>query len=192
MNDLLSDCALGKPTIAAAMLILAAGLAGCAGTAPAPVSVAVDGRASGDELRPAAPLEYYQMLQRMSGPQLNRERQMLAALPGTPLNHLRMALLLGHPRAQQDLPKALGLLDGVLKAGDSAAVGLHPLARLLADSYSERIRLDVQIDRQGQQLKESQRKAAELQDKIDSLAEIERSLPQRPRAARPAGGAAER
>ncbi|NJD25463.1 MAG: permease [Betaproteobacteria bacterium] len=190
MTDALSDRALRGLAITAVLLSLVGSLTGCAGGAP--VSATVSGSAGGDELRPAAPLEYYQMLQRMTGAQLARERQMLAALPGTPLNNLRMAMLLGHPRAQQDLPKALALLDGVLKSSDPAAVALQPLARLLADACSERLRLDTQLDKQGQQLKESQRRVVELQEKIDSLAEIERSLPQRPRQTRPAAGAAER
>ena len=58
----------------------------------------------------------------------------------------------------------------------------HPLARQVADNYQERLKLESQLDRQGQQLKESQRKASELQDKLDSLADIERTLTPRPRA----------
>jgi uncharacterized protein with von Willebrand factor type A (vWA) domain len=111
----------------------------------------------------------------------------LAALPASPNTQLRSAMVLGHPRGPLDLPKAIGLLDGVLKSADPAAVALQPLARLLADNYAERQRLETQLERQAQQLKESQRKAAELQDKIDSLADIERTLPQRPRTTRPAG-----
>ena len=55
-------------------------------------------------------------------------------------------------------------------------------------SPSQRQRLESQLDKQAQQLKDSQRKVSELQDKIDSLADIERTLPQRPRTTRPAGG----
>lgn len=100
-------------------------------------------------------------------------------------------MVLGHPRGPQELPKAIALLDGVLKSTDPSAVALQPLARLMIDNYIERQRQDVWSDKQGQQLKESQRKVIELQEKIDSLADIERTLPQRPRAPRPAvsGGA---
>ena len=132
------------------------------------------------------PSAYYQMLQRMTPAQINRERSVLAALPPTPNTQVRTAMVLGHPRGQQDLAKALALLEGVLKSADPAALGLHPLARLLADNYAERQKLETQLEKQGQQLKDSQRKAVELQEKIDSLAEIERTLPQRPRATRPA------
>ena len=96
-------------------------------------------------------------------------------------------MVLGHPRGQTDLARALTLLEAVLKSTDTGAVGLHPLVRLLADNYGERQKLEGQLEKQGQQLKDSQRKVSELQEKIDDLADIERTLPQRPRATRPAG-----
>lgn len=146
-----------------------------------------------DDSGQAPVLAYYQMLAKMSPAELGRERSVLAALSPTPNTHLRLAMLLGHPRAPQDIGKAIALLDGILKASDAPAVSLHPLARLLADNYLERQRQDSQLDRQtGQlerqaaQLKDSQRKTVELQEKIDGLADIERTLPQRSRQLRSA------
>lgn len=107
---------------------------------------------------------------------------MLAAQPATPNIQIRQAMLLGHPRSGLDSGRALALLEGLLKSTDPAAVELQPLARLLADQYAERLRLDSQLDRQGGQLKESQRKAQELQEKLDSLADIERTLTPPPRS----------
>ncbi|MCH2222005.1 MAG: permease, partial [Dechloromonas sp.] len=98
-----------------------------------------------------------------------------------------MAMLLGHPRVQQDLNRGLALLDSVLKSSDPAAVPFQPLARQVADNYLERVKLENQLDRQGQQLKDSQRKASELQDKLDSLADIERTLTPRQRSGKPDG-----
>ena len=171
----------------AALLML---LAGCAATPPTATPSAVmptTPAAVSDDAGALPALAYYQMLQRMTPAQINRERLVLAALPSTPNTQVRTAMVLGHPRGQQDLTKALALLEGVLKSTDPAALGLHPLARLLADSYAERQKLETQLEKQGQQLKDSQRKVIELQEKIDSLAEIERTLPQRPRATRPGG-----
>lgn len=166
-------------------------LAGCASAPPAAVAPPANGASlSVEDAGPVSALTYYQTLQRMTPAQINRERMVLAALPGTPNTQVRTAMVLGYPRAQQDLSKALSLLDGVLKSTDPAAASLHPLARLLTDNYSERLRLDTQLEKQGQQLKESQRKAVELQEKIDGLADIERTLPQRPRATRSGSGAA--
>ena len=134
-----------------------------------------------NENTPDAALGYYQGLARMTPAELGRERMVLVAVPQTPYTQVRLAMLLGHPRVQQDLGKGLALLDSVLKSSDPAAQLFHPLARQVADNYLERLKLEGQVDKQGQQLKESQRKVAELQDKLDSLADIERTLTPRPR-----------
>ena len=63
------------------------------------------------------------------------------------------------------------------------AVSLNPLVRTLAVQYAERLKLEVQNDKLVQQLKENQRRSGELQEKLDALANIERSLPVRPPAA---------
>ncbi|MBK8891300.1 MAG: permease [Dechloromonas sp.] len=154
---------------------------------PVPPPPAAPPVAVSDDAGPLSALGYYQTLQRMTPAQIARERQVLAALTPTPYTQVRIAMVLGHPRGQPDLARALTLLEAVLKSTDPGAVSLHPLARLLADNYGERQKLEGQLEKQGQQLKESQRKAIELQEKIDGLADIERTLPQRPRATRPAG-----
>ena len=130
-------------------------------------------------------LAFFQALQRMSFAEMTRERAILASQPGGPGNQLRLAMLLGHPRGPLDINRALSLLDNVLKSSDPAAQSLQPLARVLADNYNERLKLDVQLDKQGLQMKESQRKALELQEKINSLADIERALAPRARTPRP-------
>ena len=140
-----------------------------------------------DETTPEAALAYYQGLGKMTPAELGRERSILVAVPQSPYTQVRMAMLLGHPRVQQDLNKGLALLDGVLKSSDPAASPFQPLARQIADNYLERLKLEGQIERQGQQLKDSQRKTAELQDKLDSLADIERTLSPRPRSGRAEG-----
>lgn len=139
-----------------------------------------------------AALAFYQSLQRMPTAEMTRERTVLASQSNGPANQLRLAMVLGHPRGPLDLNRALILLDSILKSSDSAAQSLQPLARALADNYNERLRLDGQLDRQGMQLKESQRKveenqrkALELQEKLNSLADIERSLAPRARSSRP-------
>lgn len=140
----------------------------------------------------APALVFYQALQRMSFAEMTRERTVLASQPGGLGNQLRLAMLLGHPRGPLDLNRALSLLDNVLKSSDPAAQSMQPLARVLADNYNERLKLDGQLDKQGVQLKESQRKmeesqrkAFELQEKINSLADIERALAPRARTPRP-------
>jgi hypothetical protein len=144
-------------------------------------------------------LAYYQMLSRMTPAELGRERMVLNALPKNANTQLRMAVLLGYPRSQQELGKSLNLLDNLLKSNDPDAISLHPLTRMLADNYVERQKLEGQVERQAQQLKESQRKVielqesqrkvVELQEKLDGLADIERTLPSPSSRRSGAGGA---
>jgi hypothetical protein len=176
-------------SVGAAMIALQLLVAGCGltpATAP-PSAPAASTPAVSDDAGALSALGYYQTLQRMTPAQIARERQVLALLTPTPYTQVRIAMVLGHPRGQADLARALTLLEAVLKSTDPGAVSFHPLARLLADNYGERQKLEGQLEKQGQQLKDSQRKAIELQEKIDGLADIERTLPQRPRATRPAG-----
>ena len=127
-------------------------------------------------------LAYSQRLYRMSPQELVRERNVLAMTLQTPSVQVRMAMLLGQPRGPMDIVRALGLLDGVLKSSEPAAASVHPVARALASQYTERLRLETQNEKLAQQLKESQRRSSELQEKLDALADIERSLPVRPTA----------
>jgi len=161
---------------------------GCASTPPeaTPIEPEVEAPEPSPVPSPMHPLSYYQLLSRMTLAELGRERMVLAALPRSPNTQLRLAMLFGYPRAQQDMGRAMAQLDSVLKSKDPAAIALQPLARLLADNYAERQKMEANLDRQGLLLKESQRKATELQEKIDDLADIERTLPARPQAARPA------
>jgi hypothetical protein len=167
-----------RGSLSCLLLALCLVQAGCANNISTPRKPAFD------DPGPIPPLAYYQMLTRLSPSELGRERMVLAALPQNPNTQLRMAMLYGNPRGPLDLGKALQQLEHVLKSNDAAAVSLHPLARVLADNYSERQKLEGQADRQTQQLKESQRKAVELQEKLDGLADIERTLPARPRSQR--------
>ncbi len=168
-------------------------MGGCASTPPeaTPIEPEVEAPEPSPMPSPMHPLSYYQLLSRMTLAELGRERMVLAALPRSPNTQLRLAMLFGYPRAQQDMGRAMAQLDSVLKSKDPAAIALQPLARLLADNYAERQKMEANLDRQGLLLKESQRKATELQEKIDDLADIERTLPARPQAARPgrSGGA---
>lgn len=167
--------------IAASLLCLA--LVGCATLQAGPGQQRFD--APGAE----AALNYHQMLTRMTAAELGRERTALAALPGNANTQVRTAMLLGLTRGPQDLGRAIALLEGVMKSSDPAAIALHPLARLLAENYTERQRLDAQSERLLAQAQDSQRKASELQEKIDRLTEIERTLPSRSSKAAPPGAA---
>ena len=159
---------------------------------PVPV-VSPDKNVRIDETAMLPLLGYFQLLLRMTPQELARERTMLAAISQTPSTHVRTAMLLGLTRTSADLVRAQNLLETLLKSTDPAAVSLFPLARLLSSQYNERQKNQMQTDKlvaQGeqlsQQLKDSVRRSAELQEKLDALAAIERTLPVR---SAPADGA---
>jgi len=106
--------------------------------------------------------------------------------PPGPRTTLQLALLLGQTRNNGDLARALALLEPLLRSTAPEAAPWQPLARLLASRYAEQRRLEEQIERQSQQARENQRKLEQLNEKLEALKAIERSLTARP----PAGGAA--
>ncbi|MBK7355594.1 permease [Propionivibrio sp.] len=168
------------------VLILAVLLTACA-TPPSPTP---EQRASVDESAMLPLLGHIQLLHRMSPSDLSRERAVLAVKQQTPATQVRMAALLSQQRPSMDLVRALSLLESVLKSTEPEAVSLHPLARILANHFQERLKLEQQNEKLVQQLKDSQRRGSELQDKLDALADIERSLPARPTAGDTLPGAA--
>ena len=181
------------PALALLAIIL---LAGCAtrpaiDVPPPPASVANDDQSvvRVDESSMLPLLGYQQLLAHLSPQELARERAVLLFIPPTPSAQIRLARLFGQVRGQTDLPRALALLDKVQKSSSPAAASMHPLARLLASQYQERLRLQSHNERLLLQVTESQRRSGELQDKLDALADIERSLPSRPATGETAPGA---
>lgn len=162
-------------------LVVAVLVAGCAAEREARSPVVVVEPAPpvvADDVRLRAMLAFYRKSRGMPPAELQRERAALQARTAEPMEALRLAILLGHERS--DLPRALGLLDAIAKSTSAQAVALHPFARLLSDQYAERLKLETQIERLGSLAREAERRAAELQQKIDALADIERNLPGRP------------
>ena len=131
-------------------------------------------------------LGYFQQLQRMSPQAVARERSSLSAAPQTPSTQIRLAMLLGQTHAANDLTKAVAMLNALLKSNAPEAVELQALVQLLATQYQERAKGEAQNEKSAQQLKESQRRGDELQEKLNAIADIENSLSSRPSVSRPA------
>lgn len=123
-----------------------------------------------------AMLAYYASSPRPS-PESLRER----GATGDPYLLMQQAIQLANARPPE-LQRATALLEGVLKSSHPYAADLAPLARLLHEQYGERLRLE-------QHLREAQRRGDLLQEKIDALTAIERSLPARPQPKSSTGGA---
>lgn len=126
-------------------------------------------------------LAYAEQLRPLQGPELAQEIARFTDL-STPEDQLRLALALVQTRQLYDLVRAQELLQRVLGNNGSRARQLHPLARLLAARFAEQRRVEDQLDRQGQQLRDAQRRLEQTNDKLEALKEIERSL-SRPAAA---------
>jgi len=113
-------------------------------------------------------LLYYRHIGKLEESQLSREHEIASnayAREGTDFNRVRLAMLLGLPNsALSDSTRALELLEPVTKGegGEFSA-----LAALLAAQLHERKRLDAN--------------AQDLQQKLDALKSLERSMMERKR-----------
>lgn len=100
----------------------------------------------------------------------------IAAEPSSPANQVHLALIWLHTRAPADTARALTQLEAVQTTTDPTALPWVDWARLLAARASEQKRLDEQVARQGQQLRDSQRRIDQLTEQLGALKAIEQSL----------------
>jgi hypothetical protein len=172
--------------------------------APAPAPVLLPPPAPSPPPPPAAPpppdpaaladaaarrlLSFHERLRELSPAELAREQARLTESPTDPAQTLELALLLGSSRNNGDLPRALQLLEPLARPG--AAAPWQPLARLLQARLAEQRRLEEQLERQGAQVREQQRRIDQLGNQLEALKAIERSLTARPPAAPAAAPAA--
>lgn len=136
-------------------------LVGCGMLSSKPAATVDDGAST------RAALAYYAAIPR---PEAGRDRS-------DPAHLMQQAIQAGQGRPP-DLPRALNLLDTVMRSQNPNAAAHMPLARLLQDQYGERLRLE-------QQLRDALRRGDQLQEKLDALSAIERSLPSRTVPIRP-------
>ena len=151
---------------------------------PAPLPEAVV-FASGMTLRMLA---YAERVRVMPPAELTQEATRLGDAT-SPEAQVQLSLVLSQLRQMPDLIRAQELLARVL--GNADAQALHPLARLLASRYAEQRRLEEQLDKQNQQLRDVQRRLDQTNERLEALKAIERSLTSRPPAA-PASAPASR
>ncbi len=148
------------------LLILVAGCGAMRGgeTGDEPASVAeLRSDTRGESTEPAAVLAYYAKLRKMGGSELSREQDATRRLlmrSRTDGNRVRYALALSVPGAlATDEVRALETLEPLTR---NAASPLHGLALLMTASLQEQRRLDAQ--------------AQGLQQKLDAMLELERSM----------------
>lgn len=92
---------------------------------------------------------------------------------------LEQALQLAQSRNPADVNRALAMLEPIARSPSPEQQPWAPLARLLIARIGEQRRLEEQIERQAGQLRDSQKTVQQLNEKLEALKAIERSLTQR-------------
>lgn len=169
------------------LLLCCALLAACA-AAPAPTPDPVEKPAPVTVFRLAPGgietlLAYHQWLRGLAPAELAKEMAALNAQPANAQFALKKSMLLSLSHNGDDVARAQTLIDGVLKSTDPEALAARPLAQMLAAHYAEMRRLSDTADRLSQQIKESQRRTEQLNQTLEALKAIERTLPARPNGA---------
>lgn len=145
-------------------MVMAVPLPVTAPATPCPPSAASLALAQGERLRT------------LSVPELAQEVSRLADPGDAPLVQMQLAQALLLTKVPTDAQRAQGILQRLLQNGGNQAEALRPLARLLLAQYAEQRRLEEQLERQAQQLRDAQRRIDQLNERLEAVRAIERSL----------------
>lgn len=169
-------------------LLLCAAMAACTTTKPRlpatsvePVPVAeAPPPPPTDEIGPL--LNYHQALRRMSQGELIKELSGLMLQKRSSRVAVQMGMVLMLTRGNGDLARAQTLLDNVANSTEIGSAPYKSLALMLSSYCGETRRLAEHVDRLTAQQKDSQRRIEQLNDMVEGLKNIERTLPVRPAA----------
>ena len=170
-------------------LLLCAGLAACAGTRPRVPATSVEPVPPAAALPPPPTdevgplLNYHQALRRMSQGELIKELSGLVLQKRSPRVAVQMGMVLMLTRGNGDLARAQTLLDNVANSTENGSAPYKSLALMLSSNCAETRRLAEHVDKLTVQQKDSQRRIDQLNDMVEGLKNIERTLPARPAAA---------
>lgn len=128
-------------------------------------------------------LTYAERLRVLNPTDLSAEIVVLGDPGNVPLRQMQLALALMHTHLPADTARSLGLMQRVVSHTGPESVQLKPLARLMVERLTEMRRLEEASDRHQQQLRESQRRIEQLNERLEAMRAIERSLNSRPNAA---------
>ena len=101
------------------------------------------------------------------------------------LSQLQLAILMAQVHGPGDLNRALQLLDNLSRQKTPDALALRPLVTLFNVQWTEQRRLEDQVDKLNQQVKDDQKRIDQLNEKLEGMKAIERNL--QPRLPRPPG-----
>ena len=173
----------------ALLLVLAAG---CASRASAPAAVPAGTSPAPAPSAPAVPrapasspvttvLAYADRVRTLAPTELAAEVQRLGDGSASPTQALQLAIALAQGGDPAQLARAQALLQRVLGQPDPEALALQPLARLVAAHLADQRRFEEQAERQGRELREARRRIDSLNERLEAVRAIERSLPTPPR-----------
>lgn len=131
-------------------------------------------------------LAAHELVRTLSPPELAQEINRLAALPASPEVAIDLALALMQTRNGGELTRAIGLIEPLARGTapeTPQALAAQPVARLLLARLLDMRRLEDLLDKRNQELRDSQREVKQLNEKLEALKAIERSL--EPRSSAP-------
>lgn len=132
-------------------------------------------------------VQYAVYLRRLSVPELNREHDVMrqqVAKSRTDLNRAQLVLFYALPGLPlRDDARALAILESLGKEATSLVV--RNFALLLLSLVADNKRLDDSVQNLSSKLKEEQRQSVQLQQKLEALKSIEKSLSERDRGKTP-------
>lgn len=191
------------PLVRVLSITAALGVSGCSmwQRAPAPIAVAAPAviaapppvtvttpSAAREQVDAATPsdlasrraLANHEQLRGLPLNELAQEIARLSALPPAPDTSidLAMALLLTRNGGEQN--RAISLVEPLARGSTPEGEPWQPIARLLLARLQELRRLEDLLDRRNQELRDSQREVKQLNEKLEALKAIERSLAPRP------------
>ena len=135
-------------------------------------------------------LIYAERLRGLSSAELSQEAGVPVEANTEPARQLKTVLALMQLRQPAGVARAQGVLQRFVAQPGPEFTAFKPLARLLLGVLTDQRRLEDTLDRQAQQLREAQRRIEALNDRLDAMRDIERSLMPRGPAASPARGPA--
>jgi len=131
-------------------------------------------------------LGYHEQLRQMPAADLGNEITRLNAIvsanaAAAPTGAvLELALALSQQHNGGDVARAVQLLESVVKAGAPELQAWQPMARLLLARIAEQRRLEDAFNREAAQRRDQQRTLQQLNEKLEALKAIERSMTTRP------------
>lgn len=125
-------------------------------------------------------LTYFEYAKKLPGPDLNREHERIKQTfvnGRSDFTRLRYALLLTMPNSTfRDEGRALALLEPLLKEGAAASPALRSFAYFLNAGITEHRRIEESAN---QKLREEQKRSETLEQKLDAIKSIEKTIIER-------------